>query len=1029
MDLFSLVATLGLDTSAFDSTLSKVGKGATKLLTKALGMAADAAVDFAKDVITTGMDVDKTFSSVQAVLGKYEGTPENMARLMEYAQEVAADSIFTLEETGDAYYYMGMAGWKTEQMIAGLPGVIALAAASGEDLAMTSDIVTDTLTAFGLGAGQAAHFADVLAVTATNTNTDVARMGQTFKYLAPVAGALGYSIEDIATSVGLVANSGIKGSMAGTSLRNIFTRIATNAGATKEKLGALDGITEELGVSFYDASGKARPWIDVLTESREAWKKLDPSKADEIASAFGDIAVEGQDASEIMQDFTNDLDVWITEWNGLTTDAERESFVKKYEKQFQALGISMRDSKGKLREFNDVAGEARIKLGGLNDEEKLYYAQQIGNLRGMTSWLALMNASEKDFKQVTHSIEEAAGAAQDMADVKLDNLWGDVQMFQSHLDILKYAIFDDVKGPLRDVVQYATGAIERITEKINKDGLLGGLQQLAVEIEGMSYYLEPVMRSLGKALAPMVETLFQELLPSVIEAAGTLSASFVGGLGRGITDNSGVLGKIIGGSLTAVGDVGELVSGFFKLLSPSIPPLELNEVEITPELLQNAIDEAEKNGKVSITINGLEAPVSAWKSTLEEMQGDLEESVSSGMDAGVSKGSNAFTEWFGKKVTGVAQTSSNLLGTVFSGAVADGISAGTKEADGTVRQFTLKSGKTIQSTFSSAVEEGTKDGGEWTYVGVKQGIEKRKFAMRKSVSDVISAGVSEGADEGITDMATQLGNADIEVPVMPEITAEEINAAFRQAMLAGSDKVTIRGVDIDLNDAMEHYDDMADYIQEVVSSKMNSGISDGAASGSKNAAKTVRSTLSGTATSVGNTFAKRIGSAGNSGGSTLVTNVNTKLSNKGNKLTNTLATNLGNAGSSAGNTIVSAIQSALSFATFAINVVGSLLGFGGDGVHFAKAQNAGRILQGATVFGVNANGQPLIGGENGPEAIIGTNSLKQMVFDAAGQAVAGTMGEVTINVYQQPGEDQAALAERIERLIARKELRRRSSLR
>ena len=128
-------------------------------------------------------------------------------------------------EAADAMNYMAMAGWKTEDMLSGIEGVMYLAAASGEDLATTSDIVTDALTAFGLTAGDSGHFADVLAAASSNANTNVSMMGETFKYCAPVAGALGFSVEDTAEAIGLMGNAGIKASQAGTSMRSIMTNL------------------------------------------------------------------------------------------------------------------------------------------------------------------------------------------------------------------------------------------------------------------------------------------------------------------------------------------------------------------------------------------------------------------------------------------------------------------------------------------------------------------------------------------------------------------------------------------------------------------------------------------------------------------------------------------------------------------------------------------------------------------------------------------------------------------------------------
>ena len=138
---------------------------------------------------------------------------------------MGAKTKFSATEAADAMNYMAMAGWKTEDMLSGIEGVMYLAAASGEDLATTSDIVTDALTAFGLTAADSGHFADVLAAASSNANTNVSMMGETFKYCAPVAGALGFSVEDTAEAIGLMGNAGIKASQAGTSMRSIMTNL------------------------------------------------------------------------------------------------------------------------------------------------------------------------------------------------------------------------------------------------------------------------------------------------------------------------------------------------------------------------------------------------------------------------------------------------------------------------------------------------------------------------------------------------------------------------------------------------------------------------------------------------------------------------------------------------------------------------------------------------------------------------------------------------------------------------------------
>lgn len=267
---------------------------ATEAIVKGFNVAKDAVVGFAKNAISSGMNFDSSMSKVKAISG---ATGEDFQKLRDKAQEMGEKTKFSATESADAMTYMAMAGWKTSDMLNGIDGIMNLAAASGEDLATTSDIVTDALTGFGLSAGDATHFADVLAVASSNANTNVGMMGETFKYVAPVAGSLGYSAEDVAESVGLMANSGIKASQAGTSLRSIMTRLSTDAGASSKSLGALGILTEKLGVQFYNSDGTVRDFNDVISESREAWKGLTAEEQQNYAKKIaGQNAISGWNA-------------------------------------------------------------------------------------------------------------------------------------------------------------------------------------------------------------------------------------------------------------------------------------------------------------------------------------------------------------------------------------------------------------------------------------------------------------------------------------------------------------------------------------------------------------------------------------------------------------------------------------------------------------------------------------------------------------------------------------------------------------
>ena len=226
------------------------------------------------DTVNTYKDFQAAMSNVKAISGA-SGSEFDM--LTSKAEEMGSTTKFTATEAAEAFNYMAMAGWNAQQMTDGIEGILNLASASGEDLATTSDIVTDALTAFGLKASDAGHFSDVLAQASSSANTDVGMMGETFKYVASMAGSLGYSIEDVALMTGLMANSGIKSTQAGTALNAVLTRLATNTN------GAADSI-QELGVNFYDSAGNARPLATVIGELREATQGMNQEQKTSLAN-------------------------------------------------------------------------------------------------------------------------------------------------------------------------------------------------------------------------------------------------------------------------------------------------------------------------------------------------------------------------------------------------------------------------------------------------------------------------------------------------------------------------------------------------------------------------------------------------------------------------------------------------------------------------------------------------------------------------------------------------------------------------
>ena len=270
--------------AAFGENVQNLGNKISGVGTKlTLGVTTPLAL-IGKTAISATADFESSMSEVAAISG---ATGDDLAKLEEKAKEMGKTTKFSASESAEALKYMAMAGWKTSDMLDGLEGIMNLAAASGEDLGTTSDIVTDALTAFGLSASDSGHFADILATASSNANTNVSMMGETFKYVAPVAGALGYSAEDTAEAIGLMANAGIKSSQAGTSLRSILSNLQGEVKFAGAQFG-------EMTIQTTNADGSMRSLGEILGDCRVAFSMMSESeRASNAEMVVGKEAMSG----------------------------------------------------------------------------------------------------------------------------------------------------------------------------------------------------------------------------------------------------------------------------------------------------------------------------------------------------------------------------------------------------------------------------------------------------------------------------------------------------------------------------------------------------------------------------------------------------------------------------------------------------------------------------------------------------------------------------------------------------------------
>ncbi|MCG2384856.1 phage tail tape measure protein [Staphylococcus epidermidis] len=336
------------------------------------------------------IDFDDTMRKVKATSG---ATGDEFNQLRTKALQMGRDTKFTASESAEAMNYMALAGWDTKQMISGIGGVMNLAAASGEDLATVSDIVTDNLTAFGMKAKDSTHFADVMAQTSSKANTDVRGLGEAFKYAAPVAGALGYTVEDTSIAIGLMSNAGIKGEKAGTALRTMFTNLAKPTKAMKDKM--------------------------------------------------------------------------------------------------DELGISITDSNGEMLPMRDVMDQLRTKMGGLSKDQQAAAASTIFGKEAMSGALAVINASDEDYKKLTKSIDGSSGASKRMANEMEGGIGGAMRKMKSAIESLAISLGDALAPMLYKIATWVT----KLASKFSN--LPSGVQKTIAVVGLLAAAIGPLLMVFG----------------------------------------------------------------------------------------------------------------------------------------------------------------------------------------------------------------------------------------------------------------------------------------------------------------------------------------------------------------------------------------------------------------------------------------------------------------------------------------------------------------------------------------------------
>lgn len=456
--------------------------------------------------VKTAADFDSSMSQVAAVSG---ASGDDLERLRDKAREMGAQTQFSASEAADAMNYMAMAGWKTEDMLGGVEGIMNLAAASGEDLAAVSDIVTDGLTAFGLSAQDSGRMADVMAAASSNANTNVSMLGESYKYCASTAGAMGYSLEDVTESLGLMANAGVKGSQAGNTLKNAMINLA-------------------------------KP-----------------------------------------------------------TDAMAAT-MKQY-------NISITNSDGSMKSWNEVVANLRTSLGGLSEAEQTAAVATLFGKEATAGMLSVINAAPADIEKLNGAILNSSGSAKEMAETMQDNLNGQLKELQSQLSELAISIGEVLMPVIRSIVERLKGLVEKF------NGLSDGQKKVIVVVGLLVAAIGPVILIIGK---------FATAIGAIMTIAPTLTA---------------VLGAVkiafaaIGGPVTLIiGLITALVLGFIHAYN-------------TSEEFRNKVNAAFASVKNAVT-----GALSAAAAKVKEFM-----NVGKNVIVGLWNGINDKVAWLKGKVKGV----------------------------------------------------------------------------------------------------------------------------------------------------------------------------------------------------------------------------------------------------------------------------------------------------------------------------------------------------------------------------------------
>lgn len=479
------------------SGLGKIAGTIAKTAAVAVGAATTAAVGFAKSAVEKGMEFDSSMSQVAATMGT---TVDQIGDLRDLAMEMGASTAFSATQAAEALNYMALAGYDAETSAAMLPNVLNLAAAGGVELGEASDMVTDAQSALGLTIEQTTAMVDQMAQTASKSNTSVAQLGEAILTVGGTAQYMAGGTTELNAVLGVLADNGIKGSEGGTHLRNMLLKLASPTADAQKLLDQLD-------VSVFDTEGNMRSFAELFPELNAAMSTMtDQEKLDAMSTLFN---------SQDIASATALLGTSVERWDELSNSIQSAWYsMDSLNESLSKTGIDLTAMQGNLNKLG-ISGETFSKILGESGGNAESFADALWEAADSgVSYSDIVDALGGNLADLQTAFDETSGAAQQMADTRLDNLEGDITLWKSALEGAQIVLSDQLTPNLREFVQFGTKGLSEVTEAFQEGGLQGAMQAMG----GV----------LGDAVNMVVD-----MLPGMVDAGMQL----LGALGQGIIDN------------------------------------------------------------------------------------------------------------------------------------------------------------------------------------------------------------------------------------------------------------------------------------------------------------------------------------------------------------------------------------------------------------------------------------------------------------------------------------------------------------